>query len=182
MCTTCRSDEVEKIWEYSSKCPICGDELRISDYKLNIPYYGDIVISVAMCSSCNFKHNNVFATSSRNPRKILFRVEKPGDENALVIKSSTCTIEIPELGLTLEAGAYSQGYITTVEGIVESFAHALDYLCKQEHAPRDKCNELSSLLEKARNAEVKYTIVIHDLLGVCDVVSEKKPTYEELGD
>lgn len=152
--------------------------MKVSDYKLNVPYYGDIVISVAICPSCNFKHNDVFVASSRGPRKVVYRVEKPGDENALVIKSSTCKIEIPELGMTLEAGAYSQGYITTIEGIVESFAHALDYLCQQEHAPRDKCNELSSLLEKAKNAEIEYTVIIHDLLGVCDIVGKKKPTYE----
>lgn len=171
---------MEKLAEYTVKCPHCSSEARVSDYKYSIPYYGEILLSVTECTSCGFKHREILVLSGSNPRKIVYKVEEPGDENALLIKSSTCIVEIPELGLAVEPGAYSQGYITTVEGLILDFIDVLKYLCSEEGAPADKCLELSELLEKARNVEIKYTVVVYDHLGVCDIVGRKKPTYEEL--
>ncbi|MEM2524294.1 MAG: ZPR1 zinc finger domain-containing protein [Desulfurococcaceae archaeon] len=176
----CCREVPEKLAEYTSKCPLCGYELRVLDYKYSIAYYGDVIISTAECPSCGFKHRDVLVLGKSNPRKIVYRVEEPGDENALLVKSSTCKIEIPELGLTVEPGISSQGYITTIEGLILDFIYALNYLCEQEDAPRDKCSELSSLLGKAKNAEVKYTVIVYDSLGVCDIIGKKEPAYEEL--
>lgn len=176
----CNKEKFEKIAEYTLKCPLCSSELHITDYKHNIPYYGDIVISTAECPSCGFKHRDVLVLGKSGPRRIVYKVEEPGDENALLIKSTTCKIEIPELGLAVEPGISSRGYITTIEGLILDFIDALNYLCEQDDAPRDKCGELSSLLEKARNAVVRYTVVVYDSLGVCDIIGRKKPVYEKL--
>lgn len=170
----------EKVFELDVKCPLCGGSAKLLDYKYNIPYYGDILISTFKCSECGFVHRDVFTLSGGSPRKIIYRVEKPGDENALVIRSSFCKIDIPELGLTIEPSAYSQGYITTIEGIIQDFIDILqNLLCKESDVDLNKCRELSVVLEKARNAEIPYTVIIYDYLGTSDIVSNKT-IYEEL--
>ena len=168
-----------ELFKSDAKCPNCGSDAKLVVYKYSIPYYGDIGISVLECGRCGHVHRDVFTLRGGAPRKIVYRVEKPGDENALVIRSSHCRIEIPELGLAVEPGIYSQGYITTVEGIIQDFIDALESICSSDEAPRDKCEELRALLEKAKNAEVKYTVILYDYLGSSDVLSSKT-TYEEL--
>lgn len=169
----------EKISELQVKCPICGGNAKLVDFRYGIPYYGDVLISVLECSECGYVHRDVFTLTGKGPRKIVYRVEKPGDENALVIKSSYCTLEIPELGLKVEPGAYSQGYITTVEGVILNFIDVLEMLCGEGDVPREKCAEVRTLLEKARNVEIQYTIILFDYIGASDVISEKTK-YEEL--
>ena len=173
--------KIREIATYTSKCPICGRDLVIKDYRYNIPYYGDIIISVAKCENCGFRHTDVLTISNGGPRRIIYRVEEPEDSNALLIKSSTCRIEIPELGVTIEPGTYSQGYISTIEGLILDVIEVTEYLCSQEDSPKEKCHEVMKLLEKARNNETSYTVIIDDHLGICDIVNpRKKPIYQKL--
>ncbi|MGB9817156.1 MAG: ZPR1 zinc finger domain-containing protein [Desulfurococcaceae archaeon] len=176
-----KEEKSEEIATYTSKCPVCSRELTVKDYKYSVPFYGDIIISVAQCNNCGYRHRDVFTLSSGEPRKVIYKVEEPGDDNALLIKSSTCKIEIPEFGASIEPGTYSQGYISTVEGLISDLIEITDYLCNQENAPKEKCQEIKTMLEKARENKVSYTVIIYDHLGICDIVSShKKPIYEKL--
>ncbi|MEM1642241.1 MAG: ZPR1 zinc finger domain-containing protein [Desulfurococcaceae archaeon] len=165
----------EKVFELHVECPVCREKsAKLTDYKYNIPYYGDILISVLECTRCGYTHRDVLTMNLGNPRKIIYKVEKAGDENALVVKSSYCKVEIPELGLVIEPGVYSQGYITTVEGIIEDFINILqNFFCKDSDVDLEKCKELLIKLEKAKNAEIPYTVVLYDYMGTSDIVSEK---------
>lgn len=174
-----QQDMPRKILELDVKCPVCGNNAKLVDYVYRIPYYNDIVISILSCHACGFVHRDVVVLGGGAYRKIIYKVEKPGDENALVIRSSFTKIEIPELGLSVEPGAHSQGYITTIEGIIQDFIDVTRSLCESGEIATDKCNELMSRLEKAKNAEIPFTIILYDYTGTSDVVSEKT-RYEEL--
>lgn len=171
---------IEKVGEYAIKCPRCNSEILVTNYKYKIPYYNEILITVTECKNCGFKHRDTFVLSGSGPRKVIYKVEHPGDENSLLLKGPMCKIEIPELDLAVEPGDYSQGYITTIEGLIQEFIEILEYLCTQKEAPREKCIEIRLMLEKARNVEIKYTIVIYDYLGICDIIGRKKSVYEKL--
>jgi zinc finger protein len=174
-------EKLVELWEVVSKCPMCGGRLLTRDYRYNAPLVGDLIISVSKCEDCGYRHTDVFTMGSGEPRKVVYRVEVQGDDRALIVKSSTCRIEIPELGVTIEPGSYSQGYITTIEGIILDVKSIAQSICRDEEAPRDKCIEVLSLLEKAHNNEIPYTIVLYDYLGVCNIISDKKkPIYEKL--
>ncbi len=163
----------EKLLEYTMRCPLCGSEMIVSEYKYTIPYYGDILISSGTCPSCKYTYRNVEQLSRSEPREIIYRVEHPRDVNAIILKSPRAKIEIPELGLIIEHGVYSQGYITTVEGLIVEFIEVLDSLCRQGGLDTAKCTELLQKLEKARNGELEYTVVIYDYEGVSDIISNK---------
>lgn len=168
------------IGEYELKCPRCGSIVIARDYIYDIPYYDRVLITIIECGNCGYRYRDVVVLKESYPKRIIYRVEEPGDENALVLKSSICKIEIPELGLTLESGIYSQGYITTVEGLIHDFIDVLRDLCNRGEVSVGKCIETRLTLEKAINMEIKYTVIIHDYLGTCDIVGNKKPIYEEL--
>jgi len=165
--------KLEKLLEYTMKCPLCGSEMTVSEYKYTIPYYGDILISSGTCPSCKYTYRNVEQFSGGEPREIIYRVEHPRDVNAIVVKSSRAKIEIPELGITIEHGVHSQGYITTVEGLIVEFIEVLDSMCRKRELSSVECTELLQKLEKARNGELEYTVIIYDYEGVSDIISNK---------
>lgn len=171
----------EEISSYTSKCPVCKSDILIKDYKYNVPFYGDILLSIGQCSKCGYTIRDVIPLTTGEPKVVKFLVEGPDDLNAIVIKSSQCTIEIPELGAKVEPGIYPQGYITTIEGLVHDLIDALKTMCSQSTTIRDKCVELEELFNKAASGEIKYTVVIYDPLGLCNVLSStKKPITEKL--
>jgi len=169
----------ERVFQYTIKCPLCGGEIIVSEYKYTIPYYGDILISSGTCPRCNYVYRNVDQLSGAEPRKIIYRVESPDDVNAIVIKSAYAKIEIPELGLIVEPGVYSQGYITTIEGLILDFINVVDSLYKEKELDSTRYTEILQKLNKARNGELKFTIIIYDYMGISDIVSDKT-TREKL--
>ncbi|MEM2025448.1 MAG: ZPR1 zinc finger domain-containing protein [Desulfurococcaceae archaeon] len=174
------SKQPVKIGEFEVSCPNCNNAMLVSEFKHSIPHYGEVLISVAECSKCGFRRRDVEVLQAGDPRKITYVVEEPGDENAILIRSSACKLEIPELGLAVEPGAYSQGFITTVEGLILDFIEALDYLCSERDAPPEKCKEVRAILEKAKDGRVKYSVVIYDYFGTCGILGRKKAAYEPL--
>lgn len=93
-----------------------------------------------------------------------------------VVKSSTCSIEIPEIGFEIEARPMS-GVYTTVEGLVKSAADNLGLLQPERRVQNkelaDKIDDfllkLLDLLQKARNQEKPnstiFTIKMRDHSG-----------------
>jgi len=167
------------IFEYESKCPVCNGRFIIRDYKYNAPLFGDLIISVHMCTNCGYKFVDFFTLDAGEPQKVIFKVETLEDANSLVVKSPTCRIEIPELGVTIEPGIYSQGYITTVEGLILSVLEITEALCRSGEPPKEACEEKLMLLNKAANSEIPYTLILYDHLGMCKVIGKSKKAIVE---
>ena len=80
------------------------------------------------------------------------------DMNILVAKSSTGTVKIPEIGLEVKPGPASQGYITTVEGILMRVNEVLG----------KKTTKVNDLLEGKQ-----FTLIIYDPIGNSAIDSSK---------
>ncbi len=172
---------VKKILEYTIKCPICGSEMKIEEHLYNMPLVGNVIISSGRCPVCGYKWSDVRLAESKGPRKIIYVVEKPGDENALIIRASTASIKIPELGVEIKPGPAALGYITTIEGLILDILEKTEFLCSEKDAPIKECMEKLELLRKARDGGIKYTIIIIDPEGVSAILSDKA-REEQLGE
>ncbi len=162
-----------KILEYTVKCPVCGADMRVEEYIYDMPGVGKVILTSGRCPRCGYRFSNVGLAETRGPVKITYRVEKPDDVNALVIRAATATIRVPELGLEIKPGPAAQGYITTVEGIMLDFIDKLDFMCSEPDAPRDKCIEKRRELEKARDGAIPYTLELYDPEGASHIQSKK---------
>ncbi len=167
------SKEPMKILEYSVECPVCGSKILVEEYLYEMPLVGKVLIASGTCSVCGYKFSDVRLAEPKGPRRIIYRVEKPGDENAIVIRASTASIKIPELGIEITPGIAARGYITTVEGIILDVFEKTEFLCSSGDAPRDKCLEKIRELEEARDVKKPYTIVLEDPDGVSAILSPK---------
>ncbi len=164
---------LEKVLEYKVKCPICGRDIVVEEYLYDMPLVGKVLISSGKCKYCGYKWSDVRLAEPRGPRRIIYRVEKPGDENTVIIRASTASIKIPELGVEITPGPAAKGYITTIEGLILDILEKTEFLCSEPDAPEKECREKIELLKKARDGKIQYTVIIEDPEGVSAILSEK---------
>ncbi|WFO75086.1 ZPR1 zinc finger domain-containing protein [Desulfurococcaceae archaeon MEX13E-LK6-19] len=166
-------NELEKILEYEIECPMCRTQMKVEEYLYNMPMVGKVLIASGRCRECGYRFNDVRLAEPRGPRRIIYRVEQPGDENALVIRASTASIRIPELGIEITPGPASTGYITTVEGILMDVLEKVEFLCSTGEASKEKCEEVKKAIREAMDARKKFTLIIEDPEGVSAILSDK---------
>jgi len=163
-----------KIGEYVVRCPVCGREtLRVEEYIYEVPMLGKVIISTGKCTACGYRYSDARLAEARGPSKIVYPVQKPEDLNALVVVSSSATVLVPELGLEARPGPAAQGYITTVEGVLDRFLEALEAACRDPEADREACEKNRRAIEEAKEGRRQFTLVIVDPEGVSAVASEK---------
>ncbi len=109
-----------------SDCPVCGGikTLEVTNKTDNIPYFGDILETSVKCVKCGYQSSDSISLEQNDPSRYTIAIN---DEklNTRVAKSQTATITIPELGLKVEPGPKSQGYVSNVEGILSRFEQAV---------------------------------------------------------
>lgn len=102
-----------------TRCPACETEILNKSLLINIPYFKECLLMCSACDSCGFKSIEVKSAGAISPfgSRTTLRVTDPSDLSRDVLKSDSCTLEIPELGLKLEAGTLG-GVYTTLEGLL----------------------------------------------------------------
>jgi len=169
-----------KILEYKSKCPYCGlDSLTVSEYIYNTPFMGSVLITTSICLECGFKHRDVSSLDADNPSKIKVRVLGERELRYMVVKSSSASVKILETGLEYIPGPYSQGYITTIEGLLYEFQEATTIACRDAE-DRDKCTSIIEWINKAIDGLVEFTLILCDPSGKSKIYGDN--VIEELFD
>jgi zinc finger protein len=162
--------EPTKILEYKASCPVCGREGVVEDFIYEIPYFGRILLTKFQCPHCGYKHSDVESLEENDPVEITYRIEVPGDERALFVKSSSATIRVPEVGVEITPGAFSRGEITTVEGIVLELIDVLKFACESSS---DSCASKIQYLQGVLEGKNRLTIIVEDPTGVSRILSSK---------
>lgn len=152
-----------KVFSSEGRCPACSSEkLEVSVYVYEVPYFDKIMLEVWKCDACGYKKSDVSTLEYGGEVRVVFPVKELKDLNALVIKSSTASIEIPELGIEILPGPAAQGYITTIEGLLEKVLENTPSECFQEDS---QCSELVKKIKKAMNGEISFTVILTDPHG-----------------
>ncbi len=163
-----------------TRCPACGSKgLVIEDYLYDIPEIGKVILSTGKCGFCGYRYTDIRMVEAKEPRRIIYYVEKPEDLNALVIRASTATIRIPEVGAEMKPGPAAQGFITTIEGVLYMFKDVLEFLCQDK---KDKiCIGKLEWFNRAIEGKERFTLIIEDPDGVSIIKGkDKEPILESL--
>jgi len=138
-----------------------------------IPYFGEIMETVMICEKCGFKHTDIIGLEQKEPSKYSLIVNK-SNLNARVVKSQSATIIIPELGLKVEPGAKSQGYISNIEGVLNRFSDAIKTALKWVEDSESEKNGIKILekIEKIKFGDESATIIIKDPFGQSMIIHE----------
>ncbi len=162
----------------TSNCPICNAEITFDWETKDIPHFGEAMVIAGVCESCGFRLSDTILLSQGEPVRYTITIEEVEDLNARVIRSTSGTIRLPELGINVEPGPASDAYISNVEGVLQKVKGIVAFATKsardagvEENTRRGEC--ILERIEQAMNGIGPLTIILEDPLGNSAIVSEK---------
>jgi zinc finger protein len=161
-------------------CPVCGGKgtLKAIQHIHEIPYFGKVMESTIYCERCGYRNSDVMILEDRPPKLYTLKVEEERDLFTRVVRSKSGTIELEEIGVKIEPGPASEGFITNVEGILERVRETLlmarDFKRQEgdEEAVR-KVDEILEYIEDVKAGRKPLTVKIADPLGNSALIGEK---------
>lgn len=162
--------------EENQTCPNCSkNTLTTTETVRQIPYFGEASLFSLRCHNeyCDFFQADIEALSEKDPLRVEYVITKEEDINTRVVKSSNATVHIGEVG-SIEPGASSAGYITTVEGVLNRMLSQIRYQEKTAETEETikTAQKHIQKLEAVLNGEEELTLVIEDPKGNSMIISE----------
>jgi len=158
------------------RCPVCGarDNFRVKGRIDEISYLGELMVTFANCTSCKFRHADVMCLGERPPLRYEFQITSEEDLKVRVVKSSTGTIRLPELGVTVQPGPASQGYVSNVEGVLDRVEEAIKLAIKKVDATKRRRGQAKlKKLGEVCTGKRKARLILMDPFGHSAIVDER---------
>jgi len=162
-----------KLWSIESTCPKCGEKIMITEYLYRLPVIGKVIISTGKCKKCGYTYKDVRAAESHGPQRIKLYIDSLEDLNTIVVRAGTASIYIPELEVSITPGSASQGFITTVEGILNRVKEVMELLKEDSDVDADVWSRQMESIKRAMVGDLKFTLIIEDPEGVSRIINEK---------
>ena len=166
-------------------CPICGNEnsLKMMAHSSEIPYFGEHTQITMSCNSCGWRVTDFIPAEGKKAGSWTLIVSSTENISARVVRSSSCTVRIAELGLEVTPGSSSTGYISNVEGVLDRFASAIGTIRRQADVENDevtktKCDELLSKIDMVKSGELVVTLELLDPVGHSQILHEEAVSSE----
>ena len=167
-----KNEEVEM--PIPTPCPVCGKKTLVyRAMEMEIPNFGNCLETTIICKSCGYRHSDVMMLETNEPTRYTLKIESEEDLNARVIRSTSGTITIPEIGAKLEPGPYSQAFISNVEGVLNRFVDVLLQLLHTYPSKREEVLEVMKKIGHIRHGKMAATMILDDPFGNSAIVSPK---------
>ncbi|NWT98367.1 ZPR1 protein, partial [Urocynchramus pylzowi] len=110
----------DEVLQFNTNCPECNAPASTNMKLVQIPHFKEVIIMATNCDSCGHRTNEVKSGGAIEPQgtRITLRITDPSDMTRDVLKSETCSLQIPELEFELGMGALG-GKFTTLEGLLK---------------------------------------------------------------
>ncbi len=108
-----------EVYSFPATCPGCTRHCVTHMKMVEIPHFKQVVIMSTVCDQCGYRSNEV-KTGGEVPekgKKITLKVGRPEDLGRDILKSESCSLECPEIHLSVNPGTLG-GRFTTVEGLL----------------------------------------------------------------
>lgn len=166
----------ESINEMIIKCPACSIEgvAKSIMKEIEIPHFGKVMETTIQCPSCGFKHSDIISLEQNDPAKYVLEINK-NTLSVRVVRSQSATVIIPEIGVKVEPGPKSEGYVTNVEGVLTRFESAVKKaltLFDDDESQKNAKNTLNQIQE-LKKGNGTASLIILDPFGQSNIVSER---------
>ena len=164
-------------------CPECleDDALIMLAMSSEIPYFGEHTQITVICESCGWKHTDFIPSDGEKPGYSSLIVDNTEKCSARVVRSSACTIRIPELDLEVSPGGSSSGFVSNIEGVINRFEDAVGSIIRgsaEDETVLDASLELLEGLRKMKNGESEFLIELLDPRGRSQIIHEEATIRE----
>lgn len=159
---------------YTVTCASCGQKtLVVRELYSKVPRFGTLVLISMLCSNCGYRVFDSISLEYKGPERIEFKVSGPKDLSAKVIRSTSSSITIPELGIELKPGPKSDSFITNIEGLLDRFVAVAEQLASSSKGVLlERANAALDKIRLAMDGKVPFTLIIEDESGNSAVVPE----------
>lgn len=157
-------------------CPSCGatGTFQIKGSVDNVPYFGEMMETLVTCSNCGLRHVDVMCLGQRKPMRYEFKITSESDLMVRVVRSSTGTLKIPELGVIVEPGSASEGYVSNIEGVLDRIKQAIKLALRGARGTKRRRGEtLLRKIEAIRAGKLKARVIIMDPFGNSVILAER---------
>ena len=154
-------------------CPSCGRDIDIVTVTYDVPYFGTVLLTSISCE-CGFKHADSIVTSIKEPVRFRVKINR-NNLFTKVIRSTSGTIRIPELGVDIEPGPASQAFITNLEGVLTRVEDIVKMARSWNAEDKEKVARCNEIIEKIRNTiegDGELTLILEDPFGNSLILSE----------
>ena len=148
-------------------CPMCQQEgkLAMMAHVDEIPYFGEHTQVTVLCHACGWRQTDFIPAEGRKPGGWNFEIANEKDLNARVIRSSSCTVSIPELDLEVNPGGNATGYVTNMEGLLNRFIKIVEMVMKDlDESEEENLSTLRNMLHRLENAGLEGEGLLVELL------------------
>ncbi len=160
-----------------SHCPVCPAlTLEYNSEKVDLPYLGESLETMLRCTECGYRHTDFILTAAKDPTRHSYVVEHGDDMMVRVVRSSSGTIRIPELGILVEPGVASDAFISNIEGILVRVERILAQLLNDADTDkmRAKIEALQARMMAMRDGNAPpATVIIEDPFGNSAILHDK---------
>ena len=187
-------------------CPICmvSGNVKMIAHVDEIPYFGEHTQVTVQCHACGWRQTDFIPAEGKKPGGCSLFVNSSELLSARVVRSSSCTVRIPELDLQVNPGGNSTGYVSNIEGVLNRFidvinlvkrGHEAEILRTEDEANRlelmDEMGSLNMMLSrleglKEDDIDEPITMVLLDPHGHSMILHQdtvdRKLTEEELAE
>ncbi|MBP2029396.1 zinc finger protein [Methanohalophilus levihalophilus] len=169
------SSESDKGFETRSSCPLCHGDLIIHWQEDDIPYFGAVMYITTRCS-CGFRFADTMILTQKDPVRCEMSIDNLEDLNARVIRSTSGTIRVPELGIDVEPGSISDSYVTNIEGVLARIRDVVVTAvkwCEEEPEKQAAGNSIIGRIDAVLDGAGGVSVVIEDPLGNSVIIGDK---------
>lgn len=167
-------------------CPACRkDGVSLETVTHQVAHFGEVIESVLRCERCGFRTSSTLIADQREGMRHELAVDGEAALSARVVRSTSCTVRVPELGVKIEPAMASDAYITNVEGLLVRIEQVLMHVrASGDEQQQDKAVELLDKLGRMVDGEEAFTVILDDPLGnsaiVHEAVERRRLTADEL--
>lgn len=144
------------IFCFPATCTHCGGACDTRMHQVSIPFFKDVLIMATTCDRCGYKSNEVKSGGEipEMGKKLALKITAIEDLSRDILKSDSCSLEIPEIDLQLGTGTLG-GRFTTIEGLLLQIYDELNEKCPfalGDSADSAARGRLAILLENIKKA------------------------------
>ncbi len=155
-------------------CPSCGRELKTLITTYDVPFFGQVLLTSISCE-CGFKHADSVVVGEKEPVRYTIKINRK-NLFTKVIRSTSGTIRIPEIGVTIEPGPASQAFITNLEGVLDRVEWIVRSAMRWNSDDEEKVRRCEWIIGKIRDTidgDEELTLILEDPLGNSLIVSDE---------
>uniref|UniRef100_A0A8C8T4D9 Zinc finger protein ZPR1 n=1 Tax=Peromyscus maniculatus bairdii TaxID=230844 RepID=A0A8C8T4D9_PERMB len=160
-----------EVLQFNTNCPECNAPAQTNMKLVQIPHFKEVIIMATNCENCGHRTNEVKSGGAVEPlgTKITLHITDPSDMTRDLLKSETCSVEIPELEFELGMAVLG-GKFTTLEGLLKDIRELVTknpFTLGDSSNPNqtEKLQEFSQKLEQIIEGKMKAHFIMNDPAG-----------------